>query len=594
MTVTITGTSLSGASMVAFNGTAASFTVNSATQIAATVPSAATTGKISVTTPGGSASSSASFNVTGSSSTLDLTIDGLYLTQSTQSYPTPAVPLIKDRSAWVRVFVKANEANNVAPQVRVRFLNGATTNTLTMSAGGTSVPQTVDPEDAAASWNAPVPTAWIQPGVQVVADVDPSGLIPETSKSNNQFTESPDVRTLKAWKMTLIPVHTGDGRVGGVENASRGRNLWVDFAKRLHPVPDAVDVTVGPVMNSSVGTLASSGTGWSSVLSELSAKRAADGVTDRYYYGVVSVNYSSGVAGLGYIGFPAAMGWDYSSGPEVLAHEVGHNFNRQHSPCGGASGTDPNYPYAGGFIGVPGWDVFAASNNLKTSALYTDIMGYCGTQWISDYVYKSELDFRAASPLGLVASPQIVNATNSSEGLLVWGRIEDGRMILEPAFRVRSTGVAPPAGPYTWEARDAAGRVVASASFDAPQMADLPEGPVRAFSLVVPMTSQALEASYSLRISQGDRELARQVRLAADVSGAADPVRWQELPEGGLQLYWNAGRHPVLMLRDAETGEVRGFLRGGNAQIENAPADLEIHFSDGVRSEVIRYRRSRQ
>ncbi|MGA9672940.1 MAG: IPT/TIG domain-containing protein, partial [Terracidiphilus sp.] len=63
-TVTITGTNLTGATAVAFNGTTATFVVNSATQITATVPSSATTGKISVTTPGGVATSASNFTVT--------------------------------------------------------------------------------------------------------------------------------------------------------------------------------------------------------------------------------------------------------------------------------------------------------------------------------------------------------------------------------------------------------------------------------------------------------------------------------------------------------------------------------------------------
>ena len=62
--VTITGSHFSGATAVAFNGAGASFTVDSDTQITATVPDGATSGAISVTTPGGTASSSTSFTVT--------------------------------------------------------------------------------------------------------------------------------------------------------------------------------------------------------------------------------------------------------------------------------------------------------------------------------------------------------------------------------------------------------------------------------------------------------------------------------------------------------------------------------------------------
>jgi subtilisin family serine protease len=62
-TVTLSGTGFTGASKVTFNGVSATFTVNSATQISATVPSGATSGKITVTTPGGTATSAASFTV---------------------------------------------------------------------------------------------------------------------------------------------------------------------------------------------------------------------------------------------------------------------------------------------------------------------------------------------------------------------------------------------------------------------------------------------------------------------------------------------------------------------------------------------------
>lgn len=59
--VTLTGLRFTGATKVAFNGVAARFTVLSDTSIVTSVPTGATTGKISVTTAGGTASTAGSF-----------------------------------------------------------------------------------------------------------------------------------------------------------------------------------------------------------------------------------------------------------------------------------------------------------------------------------------------------------------------------------------------------------------------------------------------------------------------------------------------------------------------------------------------------
>jgi hypothetical protein len=59
--INILGNGLTGSTSVRFNGTAATFTVISDTQIQATVPTGATSGTIQVTTPTGTLSSNISF-----------------------------------------------------------------------------------------------------------------------------------------------------------------------------------------------------------------------------------------------------------------------------------------------------------------------------------------------------------------------------------------------------------------------------------------------------------------------------------------------------------------------------------------------------
>ena len=62
--VTILGTNLTGATSVTFNGTAATFTVVSKSEITTRVPTGATTGKVKVVTPSRTLSSNVSFRVT--------------------------------------------------------------------------------------------------------------------------------------------------------------------------------------------------------------------------------------------------------------------------------------------------------------------------------------------------------------------------------------------------------------------------------------------------------------------------------------------------------------------------------------------------
>lgn len=495
----------------------------------------------------------------------------------------------------MRVFVLANQANTATPQVKVSFVNGSTTNTLTIAAPGTSVPTSIDASNANASWNMAVPAAWITAGTTVSADVDPTNQIAESNKGNNHFSYGAlAMSSVHQWKITLIPIHTADGRTGTVETATRTKTDLVDPAKRLYPVPDSVDVVVGATFNSTSPTpLKSDGTNWNTVLSDLLAKRTADGITDRYYFGFVNVNYSSGVAGLGYIGAPAAIGWDANQAAWILAHEEGHNFGRQHSPCGGASNPDPNYPYPGGTIGVPGWDVFATSGNLKPTT-DTDIMGYCSNQWISDYVYKSVLSFRAAQGTSFdIAQDAATNGTGlvggaARPGLLVWGRLEGGRMVLEPAFRVTTTASAVEAGPYTWEAKDAQGRVVTRVPFKMYEVADMENQEPEHFAFVVPMDAATTDTLDSVRVLKGANELAFQkAKTAVQTQQAMNIFRVSDLGGRRAEVHWDAIAHPVVMLRDAKTGEVRGFLRGGDATVEDVPDSLEMQLSDGLRTKTI-------
>jgi hypothetical protein len=80
-------------------------------------------------------------------------------------------------------------------------------------------------------------------------------------------------------------------------------------------------------------------------------------------------------------------------GANTFAHELGHNLGRDHAPCGTEG--DVNYPHSGASIGVWGYDPLGGV--LKDPDLFTDLMGYCEPNWVSDYTHKAVFQRVAAT-----------------------------------------------------------------------------------------------------------------------------------------------------------------------------------------------------
>jgi hypothetical protein len=273
------------------------------------------------------------------------------------------------------------------------------------------IPTTTVQGDLSTTCNATLPGNWVAPGLRVELQADPNDQVAESDESDNALTLSPSVGPGTALFLTVVPV-VHQGQTASVPSFSQ--TLW-----RIWPLKETSYTTRAPYTFS--GTLSGQdANAWSQLLDELRALRQVDG-SGRYYYGFVKVGYTSGIAGIGYLGYPVAVGWDYSqSAPAVMAHELGHNFGRNHAPCG--TGGDPYYPYPDGKIGAWGYDL--ASGALKDPNQYYDLMSYCGPQWVSDYSYQGAQSFLENNP----PSPQSL----PEEGLLFSGRIRGDEVVFNP------------------------------------------------------------------------------------------------------------------------------------------------------------------
>jgi len=57
---------------------------------------------------------------------------------------------------------------------------------------------------------------------------------------------------------------------------------------------------------------------------------------------------------------------------------------------------------------------------------------------------------------------------------------------------------------------------------------------------------------------------------------------------GAVALEWDPSVHPMIMVRDPDSGEILSFARGGKARIATAKGTLDLVVSDQVRSQTRR------
>ena len=517
----------------------------------------------------------------GSAASLNLGIAGVQLIQSTQRTDN-SIPMVANRDALLRVFVTANSANTVTPAVRVRVFSGLTQlDSLDVTAPGTGVPQTVDTAALSASWNVLIPAAHVVSGLAYQVEVDPGDAVAETDETDNRWPgpntrQSVTVQVVPAFNLRFVPVHQSvNGLTGQVNNANK--DAFVAAGRKIFPLATA-NVTVRSVYTTSAAALDANDNsgGWGQILNETSALQAADGSSD-HYVSIVATAYSSGIAGLGWVGAPAAVAWDKSgSAPGVIAHELGHNFGRLHAPCGNPSGPDASYPYVGGGIGTWGIDLPALS--LKSPATLKDLMSYCHPEWISDYTYMGVLSFRGTGPT-------VQPGAAAEQGLLVWGRIRNGTVILEPSFLVNAPARLPvTSGPHRIEGFDGSGNRLFSLSFEGAVVPDLPSGDQRQFAFVLPLTAVERGRLAGVRLVSAGLTALRLPFAGLRAAGAPSPEPVRAVQSGeDVELHWDRA-YPLAVIRDARTGEILALARDGVARLRGHAGALLVELSEGVSS----------
>jgi hypothetical protein len=524
--------------------------------------------------------------------TLDLTVAAAYIVQSTQNI-SGSVPLVAGREAYLRVFVKANEANTAAPAVRARFYrNGQLIATHDVAPPRSSVPLAISEVNATDSWNATIPKAELQPGTSMLIDIDPANAIHEVDEADNQYplNGSPmllDIRSVPVSNLRFVPIMTGDGAIGNT--AEPLVSNMVNMTLRIHPL-SAINADVRAPFSTSL-TLAKndSNNAWPKILSQIEALRVTEG-TGRQYVGVLKDNVGTGVAGIGYVPGRSVVVFDQDQAVETIAHELGHNWGRLHAPCGGPAYVDPDFPYPNARIGVYGFDN-ATARILPPDM--PDLMSYCWLsigfnistprRWTSDYTYMSVMDHRQAF------GDAVAGDAARQECLIVWGRVTGSGLVLEPAFVANTIPVLPSRnGKLRLAAIDESGATLTSISFDPLEVED----GLRAeehFAFAIPLTRLPINRLAALTLSGEGR--AAQKRTAQLVDSAPAQVTVSNPQSGLVRFKWDSSKTPLLVISDARSGEILSLATSGDAVVRSTASAFNVKASNGVRSMEMQLRR---
>ena len=450
-----------------------------------------------------------------------------YLTQAVQSREFP-VPLVAGEDALLRVFVTATRATDKSlPPVRATFYrNGTETYVVGISGKSASIPNEVTEGDLAASVNAEIPGRVVQPGLEMVIDIDLQGTLGSSPDVTKRIPKSGrlaiDVRAMPVFDLTVIPFLWSPAPDSSIEELTRGMaqdpegHSLLGDTRTLLPIGE-LDVKAHASVLSSTNNAYD-------LLRETKAIRAMEGASG-HYMGMMAGNITGGAAGVAHLSGRVSFSGVNAS---TIAHELGHNLSLSHAPCGATAYLDPSFPETNGSIGAWGYD-FRGDGRLVPPNR-RDLMSYCSPKWISDYHFTNALSFRlrTAATGGLSSL-----ASAPARALLLWGGVDaSGAPFLEPAFVVDAPASLPRStGEHEIIGRTGGGGELFSLSFSMPEVAD---GDGRSsFAFILPAQPEWSDRLASITLSG---------------------------PGGVVTLDKETDR-PVTLLLNPRTGEIRGILR---------------------------------
>ncbi|MFN8535244.1 MAG: DNRLRE domain-containing protein [Dehalococcoidia bacterium] len=519
----------------------------------------------------------------------NLTIRKLELTQAIQcldeAAPDPSceensVPLIQRKTLAVRMYLLLSGTGFSQPNVRGRLV----TRPCGQVSGGVVHPPvwpaaTVRPNETLTTTRTLTNTsltflvdkAYLAGTcLTFAAEVNPNREIAETSYDDNQLVLTP----VRFWdtddlNIKFVQVDYYPGFPNPLNPPDHKKPKWstidpmIPVIAKLFPVERVRYWKASKEVNITFWTIFkdfATKEAWQYVLLKLWLIKTAttDQAPDMHYYGLVHPSVPDGsIRGWG-SNATWAVGAGVAGNGGILAHEVGHNENRDHAPCGSPDGVDTDWPdarYPNARIMETGFDV--DERVTRPWDTWEDVMAYCD-KWVTPYTYRALF-----SRFTTLRSP----ATDPVDHLAIGGMVlDDGSVWLldwyhQPAALASGIGT----GQYAVVLQAGDGRTLTTRRFEPDHHLGAPgSGP---FFLLVPYHPE----SARIAILRGSTEVAvRQVSASAPQVQVLSPNGGERVSAGGtFTVTWTA--------TDADGGALSAIVqysRDGGATWQALEADL--------------------
>ncbi len=175
--------------------------------------------------------------------------------------------------------------------------------------------------------------------------------------------------------------------------------------------------------------------------------------------------------------------------------------------------------------------------------------------------------------------------------LLLRGLIRPDTLILEPSFLLPAAPSAQREGDsgHSLVGFDEAGVTLFDVRLETTPVADIPQYSEEHFHLLLPIAEEQAARLHRVELHAADgRTAARTTTFSPqgldEALNAPDAVSASRAATGRVLLTWDAGRFPMVMVRDPRNGQILAFGRGGKVIVATDQPTLDVAVSDGVRS----------